>query len=172
MSFEHLRSETFSPAEAAEILGVPTNTVKTWLARVPKIFTPEREPGEWRRLTADTLLVMRIMSRLVSNHGLTIESAASVVDKALFLRHKPDNVVEGVRISLFDDEPLELTVDLGPHGEVIEQHLSGANKWGDRDVMVQFHNTRDCESRITLKLNPARNEVGTRATEFINKRGE
>jgi hypothetical protein len=170
---EFLKNQTFSPAEAAEIMDVPVNTVKTWLQRVPKVFTPEREPGEWRRLTPDTLLAMRIMQKLVNNHGLKIEAAANVIDHAIRLRRLPNNYVEPVRVSMFeDDEALELNVDLGPDGSVIEQSLSGPNQWGDKSVMVNFHNDTPVDSRIIMKLNPSRIELQTRIAEFIGKRGD
>lgn len=103
--------QTFSPAEGAEILGIPANTLRTWLRRAPGLFT-QQSVGEWRRLTPDTLLAMRVMQVLMDSNSITIEIAANMV------------TADATRASFLDKKNIALIVEIPPNKTITQAFLA------------------------------------------------
>jgi hypothetical protein len=71
--------QTFSTTEAASILALPAETLRTELKRgwLPLQDTP-REAGQWRRISATDLLWIRLALRLAAR-GITLPRGQQVV---------------------------------------------------------------------------------------------
>jgi hypothetical protein len=164
MSYQDfIMRQSFSPAEAAEILSVPVNTLRSWLRRVPKAFTPDRQAGEWRKLSADSILAIRVMQELM-NGGLFIEEAALAVDRVIYMRELPDNHVEAIRVSLFGEgEVLALTFD--SDGKILEQRLLRTTGF-DQYMTNSFFNENASRASF-LNLIPLKIDIQERINKYL-----
>jgi len=162
MNYEDfVKRQTFSPAEAGEILGIPANTIRSWLRRLPMVFTPDREAGEWRKLTADSILAMRVMQRL-GNRGTALDEAARAIDHAMLLKEEQNSRVEGIRISLFGEGEV-LALGFDSDGRIVDQRLLRTTDF-DRYIVNHFLSSNvECTMFINLL------SIKTEVLEGINK---
>ena len=68
----------YRPAEVAELLGVPTSTLRFWEGEFPQL-SPRRSRGGARRYTSADLERLRIIHYLLHVKGLKIEAARAAL---------------------------------------------------------------------------------------------
>lgn len=143
-----LRNHTFSTTEAAEILGMPVETLRTQLKRnwLP-ISGEDRERGQWRRISAEDLLRFRVamtLSKQCVNFSIATRIVTQYRSRVTF---EGSSLFLAVALYNDDSDPVADLFDAAknPIGDYFHDHLSRVGvkaKRPNRFVVVHLNEER------------------------------